>query len=271
MSQKEIEEFTQKLDEIIKAIIYLILEIPIEKVQKEPEHFFYSIIFKTVHTLEAVNLLSYNVLQKPFFLISCGLSMRTVISDLIIAEYLIFKSENSGNPDSELLKQIERQYFDHYQFTKRNINIYETLYGDKKEFLKVKKEFNEYEKKFLDSDGNIKSYLKKGDSIFRMIKFLASKYDKSNMQRLKIAFECYDIFSKIEHFGEKTMELISQSATQQRSKFSFETLLYSIKISLNILEILLLVFFDKKSAKLKKLSSQIEEFNKLEIPNTNSA
>jgi len=265
MNNKELVRFTNVLDEIIEILNRVILN---QYNGEEPYNFFFSIFFKTTHTIKAVNHLLKDIENNHFFLISCGLSIRTVISDLIISEYLIFKSEHEIDSNTRLVESIELQYYDHYKFRKKRImDVYDSLYGNAPEYLRKKKDFEEYGKRYLDSDGKIKSHLTKDNpSVFGMIRFLKDKYRGEAKKKLTIAFEMYDIFSILEHFGEKTMELISGSASSNKSELSIGTIVCGIKVSLFYLKVLLpAISVSKESADYGELFRLFDEINNLKV------
>jgi hypothetical protein len=172
----------------------------------EPERFFYTILYKLNSGLDSCQLFIYNFNQTERHLDSLFLILRTLISDTLMALYVINKETNS-NKDIE--NNIKRLYSDHLKFSLKNL----TKYGDKvwsytaleihQKQLKIKTDYKEYflnnklkYEPFRENIGEIASYL--------------IKHHSNEISELLIVkgYDLYYFFSKYEHLGLLSFPLI---------------------------------------------------------------
>lgn len=198
--------------------------VELEDYVDEPKRFFYTLIHKTVSTLEASNLFVRNFEIKSNYNSSLFILLRSAIADIILAEYVIKR----GKTDEERAELIPRIYFDHVD------NIINSLkksackaYGWNEQEMQDKIQvIKESKKQYFDSDGNPKfkpiptSPFTLTFKIFSEIPNpLSKEYDL-----LRRSFDLYSQFSKFEHFGDLTFHLVHR-AFEEKQK---ETILYDL-------------------------------------------
>lgn len=198
---------------------------------EEPKRFFYTLIHKTASTLEASNIFIRNFKNKSHYNSSIFILLRSAISDIILAEYVI----KMGKTDEERAVLITRIYFDHVD------NIIDSLkksarkaYGwSEKEMQDKIQAIKNTKKEYFDSDGNPKfkpiktSPFTLTNRIFSEISNpLSKEYDL-----LRRSFDLYSQFSKLDHFGDLTFHLIHIPFEDKHK----ETILYNLYDSVRMI------------------------------------
>src|SRR5258706_7216336 len=112
---QKIEDYTNTLSTLTyfinTSIIQEILSKP-ETAKVEPYKFLYTVLLKSNNTLDTCSLLLANFSEKPHFVDSLIILLRSVISDSVIVWYLIVKSEGD---DQKFNENIRALYYDHIQ------------------------------------------------------------------------------------------------------------------------------------------------------------
>ena len=111
----EPEEYFKELSSLIMEfttnyshqVIQKILEK--EEYITEPKRFYYTLIHKTNCTLDSANIFIRNFDSKRNYHSSLFILFRSILNDIILAEFIIINTEN----DNEKKELIERIYFDH--------------------------------------------------------------------------------------------------------------------------------------------------------------
>ncbi len=230
----ETEEYFIELSSFIKEfttdystqIIHKILDK--EQYVTEPKKFFYTLIHKTNCSLDAANIFIRNFDTKRNFHSSLFILLRSILNDIILAEYIIISTKN----DNEKKQVIEQIYFDHVE------NILKTC----EKTLPQLHQWNSKQKlehiesikrnsRFFDSDGKskIKAIPTNPNQIIR--KIFANKLNDNSSKLLKIAFDQFDLFSKFEHFGELSFKLTHRGYDDKEN----ENLRYEVHFSIRII------------------------------------
>lgn len=230
----EIEEYFIELSSFIKEFTTDYAEQVIHKVLEkeeyitEPKRFFYTLIHKANCALDAANIFIRNFDSKRNFHSSLFVLLRSILNDIILAEFVIISTEN----DEEKKEVIERIYFDHIE------NILKTCektlpqlhqWNPEKKFEHI--ESIKKNSRFFDSDGNskIKSIPTNPNQLIR--KIFANKLKSDSSKLLKIAFDQFELFSKFEHFGELSFELIHRGYDDSKNN----NLRYEVHFSIRII------------------------------------
>lgn len=165
---------------------------------KEPNKFFYSIVFKICSTLESSNIFIRNFNSHPHYQISLSLLIRSIMSDIILTEYVIHK----GRDNTKKIEIINQIYYDHHS---NILNTTETVYPLVFSWSKEEKEL-ELSKYKQIIDERFPDNQKKIKSINQIVRELISNSKNSDV--IKRAYKLYDEYSKFEHFGDFTFRLI---------------------------------------------------------------
>ncbi len=193
-----------------------------ESIDDRKQFFYYSILFKTIHTLEGAISLLKDIERKPFFQLSFVLILRTIISDLITAEFVATKELKQPEKVDDLIERIE---YDHYKFTKSNLGVRKILFGENENSRLEEAQFLQDEIRYHDQNGSLKTHLKKRLGTFDMIKYIASNTELDKKYYIQALSDRFEVFSKIAHFGGLTMifinEYFSESNTD-KSKLTIE-------------------------------------------------
>lgn len=191
------------------VVIKLIIEALPRHTPKEDEKlplFYYTILFKTIHSLEGcVSLIScFHI--KPFFYITFLSGIRDIISDLICAEFISMKElDRSATIENEL----SNIYNDHYIHTGNILPINKLLFGNEQGY-------DEAEQRFKELKGTQKTT---SNSTFSRIRYIYEKGNKDTRPDIKNLYYWFILFSKNAHFGELTEKLILQSTNSDSINF----------------------------------------------------
>ena len=170
----------------------------------EPERFFYTLIHKTACSLEAANIFIRNFESRRDFHPSLFILLRTILSDILVAEYLTHCSK-SDEHTSELINGI---YIDHIENIIRACNsTYRHIYQWNEKETNSKIDELKINSKFYSSNGDttIKTVSTSLNSL--IVKIWQSDKDKKNLKYHRRIYDLYGIFSKFEHLGELSFHL----------------------------------------------------------------
>lgn len=267
--EKSLERYSSYLATLTNHVNQRVL-IPImgtEAQQNEPKKFLYSLLFKINNGLDSANLFILNVFNKPQFSDSLFIILRTLLSDVITLNYIFAKSKGS---DLKLKEYIENVYYDHIKLMIKNIGIFQLLYNEKEGEINARKQkIIDLKNEFFDNSGNIKPHLKGLKSVSQMVREIACETDKENpLDYLIIAYEHYDIFSKYEHLGDLTFNLIHRSFRNDQKKRILSEIFHSVNVIIHYQKSLILAFYAKETDEYKvfcDLKGKIEKTNLMSL------
>lgn len=260
---KNIDEYFKELSsrtllfiiEYRKQVINKVLEK--DRYINEPERFFYTIIQKTTSSFEAANIFIRNYESSRDFQIPLSIILRAILSDIIIAESVIILSKNND----ERIELIKKVYFDHIENVIKTISSTEYKVRGwnneekEKEILEIKNNFSKY----YDENGNAK--LKSlNTNINPLVKrIFSSSNNKHSLKLIKIAYELYSTFSKLEHFGELSFFLIHRVYDDSKLRKYFNEIFNAIRVIITALNNYAKVWddFDIDFELMNNLESQI--------------
>lgn len=218
-----------KLTNIVHKDIILEL-MKSDKINEEPYKFEYTVLHKLNNGIETVNLLILNFLNKPQFLDSICILLRTLLLDVITLDFVY---TNSAGKQEKYLEQIQNVYYDHIKFTIKNIKDFGSLYEDSQKEInekieQLKKQKNEY----YDINQEPLAHLKGLKSCYVMVKEIKEQTSSNySLNFLILAYEHYDIFSKYEHLGDLTLQLTHRGYQDE----SIERILTEIQTSIIVI------------------------------------
>ena len=205
---KKLEEFTSAISEYTTLINKVLLRNPPEE---EPYKFVYTLSFKTNNSLYTANLLIKNFLQNPYNTDSIFLILRTIMSDAITYYYLLYKCNNN---DDKFIENIEWLNSQHINYTLKNLSVFKAgYYEDEGRIEEMKEEMKVNYKKYFTEEGSLLFDRMKGVS--GMVYEMANSNKVLNSFAIR-AYGIYDIFSKYEHLGEFTYELIHRQFDEEK-------------------------------------------------------
>ena len=224
---KELSSLVAKFSKYVhEEIILQILRN--EEYTSEPQRFFYSILFKTNNGLDTSNYLIANFISKPHFLDSLFIIFRSLLSDTITFNYVIYKSLEKDN----LEENIKALYFDHIDHTLKNYDgVYRVIHqmSDQQvadEKAKLKKTSGEY----FDVNGQPRFQPLPSLPGKAMRYIFSNHFDKKKLAPLKRAFDLYDMFSKYEHFGELSFDMIHRQFKEKNQERLYTEIIDTIDI-----------------------------------------
>lgn len=145
-------------------------------------------------------------ISKPHFHDSLIIILRTLISDTITFYYILNKSVEND----DLKSNIKWLYSDHLRYVENNLRKTYKI-TNKLSDTEVENKINDLIKKradFYDTEGKLK-FKKPLPSTSGMIQSIFSDNQGDvDLAHLKRAFSLYDLFSKYEHFGDLSFQLI---------------------------------------------------------------
>jgi hypothetical protein len=222
-----IMEFTTNYSQ---QVIQKILEK--EEYITEPKRFYYTLIHKTNCTLDSVNIFIRNFDSKRNYHSSLFILLRSILNDIILAEFIIINTEN----DVEKKELIERIYFDHIdnviktcEKTLRHLHRWNSEQTEK-QIKDIKKNSRFFD---LKGEPKLKPIASSPNPIIR--KIFAKNLKEGNSKLLKIAFDQFSLFSKFEHFGELSFKLTHRGYDDNEQQNLRSELHYSIRIIISAL------------------------------------
>lgn len=227
----------------------------------EPKKFIYTICRKTKDVLEALNIFIRNYESHNQYQTSTLILLRSIISDIIVAEYVIIMGKN----DVEREEIISSIYLDHIDKTYQSIDkIYKKINSwEQAEVEKVKTEFINSKPDFFTVEGKLKGKPLKTSPEKLLNRLFSEKKKDKDYEMLKLAFHYYDIFSKYEHLGELSFFLVhrvyDKSTEENRWNDIFESLWVIMLVLVNYTDVWDNLFIKER----KILESQVKEFYNL--------
>jgi len=197
------------IDRLLKKILADTLEIKTEK--SDCQKFYYEVLFINIRLFEGAIFLLDQSKKSPHFQVSFISIMRNIISNLILAEYINQKeNDSSANIDEEL----EKIYSEHYRFKKKSKKIESILFSTFNNYPQFEEYFDKFGEKYNSDNGEIKPHLKNIQSTYNMIRYIESKLKKHEKPGITTLYLWYTEFSKIAHFGELTIRQIANRYNQ---------------------------------------------------------
>ena len=163
------------------------------------------ILFKAIHSFEAILYLIPTFEIKPFFQIASASALRDIISDLVLGEYLSCKSKD---PRVSMQDLLEGLHIAHDLFTAKKSKLNTELFGNMEGFDELSKSFHESLTDYLDEDGKVKSRFRFEGSVFRMLEYIVSQTANPDRRISADLFVWYSKLSKLSHFGGRTLQVI---------------------------------------------------------------
>ncbi len=249
----KLQQYASKIEEITTFVNNLLQKID-QKTDDQPKAFFYVLAFKTNNGLNTTNLLIANVIKKPHFCDSLLILLRAMLADTITFIYLAVKLE-SNNTDEYLKEQIAILEGDHIRYMDKTFGVFQKLYGTSdKEIGRLKKEIRAMHPVYFSRDGKYKNEYKTV-SIPEMVTVIAESNNDVAKLHTKNAFELYDTFSKLEHLGILTTQLVVRQFDDGNQKKILQEIYVAVQTILFCLGSVLQRFFPKE---------EMEHFGKLE-------
>ena len=249
---ENLELFSEKVSALTSLTFKALMKID-QKSNDQPNAFLYTLAFKTNNGLNTANSLIADILRKPHFCDSLFLILRTLLSDSITYFYLMTVSQNDNEDNSILAENIKKLEADHLRFSYNNLEIYRLLYNDTDKDIGQRKsalrnEFPDY----FNPDGGIKKF--KNLTVTGMVKEIAkSNYEPAIYGTVR-AFGLYDTFSKLEHLGMLTTQLVTRQFDENNHKQILGEIYQAVHVISYMLHSILITFIT---------TNEIEQFTKL--------
>lgn len=228
-SEKYFETLSSKILTFINfyrsEVIKKILES--NRIIKEDEKYFYTIILKTINSLEGANIFIRNFdiarpFQVPLFII-----IRAILNDIITSEYIIVNSSD----DEEQIKLINRINFDHVRYIKSAITIESKIRKwTKQEMEKKNIEIIRAYPKYYEKNGKERLQKINTNASFLVDSVLKKSFDNKPYPLIGLAYILYNTFSKLEHFGELSYPLVHMPYQNNKQPSLINHLFSSIEV-----------------------------------------
>lgn len=236
---KNSEHYFEELSSLILRFIVDYKKIVQEKIYEDnrhinqPEKFFYTIIHKTLISLDASNFFIRNFDSSRDFQIPLCIILRAILNDIILVEGAIIVSKD----ETEMLINIERIYFDHVENLLNSLQSTEYIVRNWSE-EQLQDEIGEFKKvfsKYFDEDGKakLKSFQTSINPLVKRIFFTSN--DKRSLELIKTAYFLYSKFSKLEHFGEFSFLLIHRVYQEEKQSDLQNELYNALRIIISAL------------------------------------
>lgn len=216
---------------------------------KESSQFFFALLFKLSNGLETSNLLLINLDNKPQFADSLFICLRTLLLDMLTIDYLMIQANFNEN---EVQRQVDILKSDHVQYDINNLKTYQTLFNFSDADLEKKRKeiINQYPK-FFEQSGKFKSEFK-DHKVSPKQMILEINKNASNTIFLENAiqtYEHYDLYSKYEHLGEYTAQLVFRGFRNENFENLFKEVKTCLKLLLKFHYAILTEFYDENHIK----------------------
>lgn len=158
------------------------------KYAKMPDRFFYMTFKKIMVVLDAAHIQIYNLDNKPHYAIATGLLLRTCLLDVINLYYVL----DALNNEDEVIERINAVMADHLKYEYKKLPV--------EQQAKIRLDWPE----LFDTDKNLKKYdwPNSRSMVDKIVNFPHIKPEAKTAQKL------YSIFSKYEHNGAFTFDLL---------------------------------------------------------------
>lgn len=234
-------EFLSIIDQLRRKILEETLKVNTKK--SDCQKFYYEILFINIHSFEGAIFLLSQFKEKPLLQIPFVSIMRDLITDLILAEYISCKENDSS---ANIALELEKIYSEHYRFAKRQKRTDRILFGDFKDHAKLEEEFDRIGEKYNGDDGKLKSHLKELSSTYDRIRYINSTAKKGDKENVRVLYLWYTEFSKIAHFGELTLHYIESRYASKDEKEVYGNYCYLLNmVMIFFVGLLEKVYFDE--------------------------
>lgn len=231
--------------------------------EKESSQFFFVILFKLNNGLESLNFFLLNLEDKPQFADSLFICLRTLLLDMLTVDYLMIRSDFK---ESEVQKQIDSLKYDHIKYSISNLKVYKQLYnGSDAELQKRRKEIEDHYSNFFEKSGKVKPDVNNwASSAKQMITEINDKAPNTVFLSNAVeAFEHYDLYSKYEHLGEYTTQLVFRGFRSENFEELFKEVKSCLKLLLKFHYALLTEFYEDSFIKNTRYWRSYEEIEKM--------
>ncbi|KPH13390.1 hypothetical protein [Chryseobacterium sp. ERMR1:04] len=183
------DEFVKALEEVTDIIWKS------EKYQKVTDRFYYTTFMKVRMLLDGIFLQVYNLDNKPHYSIGVALQMRTAMLDLLGLYYVVDEIDD----EAAQLTRVYTIMADHVKYTWNDFT--------KDQKNQVRQDWPD----LFDVDGHLKKFPNVGTKIF-MAGIVKQVHTLKEAEVIK---PIYDFFSKLEHNGAFTFDLIHDAYSPQ--------------------------------------------------------
>lgn len=170
----------------------------------EPHNFHATVLLKLLNATHSYATLLPECQKKRYLIDMIEIQLRTNMSDIITWEYIMHQSRMKDI--TELLKRL---HYDHIDSTIQNLEkTYSVVHNHSPKTIEenissIKNQKNE----FFDSEGN-PLYEPLNMSIRNAVRYIfGNKSLETDYSNISLAFDLYEYYSKVEHFGELSLYL----------------------------------------------------------------
>jgi hypothetical protein len=226
----------------------------------EQKRIFFTIILKSNSSVQATNILIRNFHTHNHFHPSIYILLRSILSDIILAEYII----SLGKDENLMNNKIHSIYLDHIDRTIKLLDNFYSKYSiwTPSEIEQVKKDLKTNKETYLDKSGQLKGKPLKATTD-KLINIILSETSPSKDRRLIIrAYEYYDRFSKYEHFGAFSHQLFLRGFDAENIDIAFNEVYQSLEVIFSALINYSRIWDFNKENTIQQLNNIIKEFHK---------
>jgi hypothetical protein len=208
-----------------------------QKADNQPNAFLFILALKTTNGLRSVNYLIVQAPEHIHLFDSVFILLRTLLSDAITHFYLLAKTIGAPDPDAIFIEQIEILEGDHIKYLDKNLAVYKKLYNDDDiKIGRMQSEIRQQYPKYFKKENQ--TYKHKSINVGGMVMEVVESKAPFLISAVTPAYEFYDTFSKLEHLGVLTLQLVTRHYYIEKHKDIFREIywsIYSILLSLNSL------------------------------------
>jgi hypothetical protein len=225
-----------------------------QQTDDQPKAFLFVLALKTTNGLRTVNYLIAQTPDQIHLFDSIFILLRTLLSDAITHFYLLAKSVNSFDPDATLIEQIKILEADHINYLDKNLKVYQKLYNDTDENIgRMKSELRQKYPEYFKSDRGLKYH---SNNIGGMAIDIVNSKVEFLISNVAPAYDLYDTFSKLEHLGALTLQLVTRHYYIEKHREIYKQMYFAVNTSLVSLNSLITQFTSADELKFYEKSVQ---------------
>jgi hypothetical protein len=226
---------------------------------EEPYNFHSTVLLKLANSTHSYSHLLKNTNTRRYLIDLIETGLRTNMSDIIIWEYIMHLSKVS-----DIGQNIHRLYFDHISSTLLNLEkTYPVVHNHSRKTVETNiAVLKEQNKLYFNSDGS-SIYEPLKASVRNSIRYIFSNKDsETDYHHIRLAFDLYEFYSKVEHLGLLSMFLSRRHYDDKWYANCLEKILFANDLIL-FYEIKLFPHTLRDASSCTKLETHLGKLNKI--------
>jgi len=259
MAQKPIQNFIKTLSELVRQAKRELINPKLESLNDDTEvrQFLFACLFKLTNGLDTISSIAINIEENPQFSDSIFILFRALLADMITLDHMLVMSDMKNE---NLARELDKLKFDHARSIFHGMKTFKKLYNATESEIEKKRELlRQSNPDKFDEQGKVKKEFR-GKGISQMAVEIQAQTPRSKFQDdVVIAFEHYDIYSKLEHLGALTPQLVFRGYEPEKINSVIEEIKTCSLILIDFMYALLTEFYDSSMIKETEYWNQLEK------------